>query len=54
MEKAVFGIAKSESQAVSITSQLKTAGFSQNDISVLLPDKTGEPGTSLTGAHQGA
>src|SRR6202035_4773601 len=65
MEKAVFGIAKSESQAVSITNQLKTAGFSQNDISVLLPDKTGTrdfaheqhtkaPEGAATGAGSGA
>jgi hypothetical protein len=65
MEKAVFGIAKNESQAVSITNQLKTAGFSQNDISVLLPDKTGTrdfaheqhtkaPEGAATGAGSGA
>ena len=41
MEKAVFGIAKTESQAISIADQLKAAGFSENDISVLFPDKTG-------------
>src|SRR6478672_9945816 len=41
MEKAVFCIAKTEAQATSIVDQLKTAGFSNNDISVLLPDKTG-------------
>ena len=65
MEKAVFGIAKNESQAVSITNQLKTAGFSNNDISVLLPDKTGSrdfaheqhtkaPEGAATGAGSGA
>jgi hypothetical protein len=65
MEKAVFGIAKNESQAVSITNQLKIAGFSQNDISVLLPDKTGTrdfaheehtkaPEGAATGAGSGA
>jgi len=65
MEKAVFGIAKSENQAVSITNQLKTAGFSQSDISVLLPDKTGTrdfaheqhtkaPEGAATGAGSGA
>jgi hypothetical protein len=41
MEKAVFGIAKTESQAINIANQLKTAGFSENDISVLFPDKSG-------------
>jgi hypothetical protein len=41
MAKAVFGIAKSQSQAISIADQLKMAGFSVNDISVLLPDKQG-------------
>src|ERR1700687_286275 len=41
MAKAVFGIAKNESQAIEIANQLKAAGFSANDISVLLPDKTG-------------
>jgi hypothetical protein len=41
MEKAVFGIAKTESQAIRIADQLKAAGFSENDISVLFPDKTG-------------
>ena len=39
--KAVFGIAKSQSQAIAIADQLKMAGFSVNDISVLLPDKQG-------------
>ncbi len=39
--KAVFGIATSEPQAERIASQLKTSGFSGNDISVLFPDKTG-------------
>ena len=41
MKKALFGLAKSEDQAVSIVNQLKGAGFSDNDISVLFPDKTG-------------
>ena len=41
MEKAVFGIAKTESQAANIVDQLKAAGFSNNDISVLFPDKRG-------------
>jgi len=41
MAKAVFCIAKSEAQATSIVNQLKAAGFSSNDISVLFPDKSG-------------
>src|SRR5215475_11263897 len=41
MAKAVFCIAKNEAQAIRIVDQLKTAGFSHNDISVLFPDKTG-------------
>jgi hypothetical protein len=41
MAKAVFGIAQTEAQAIAIVDQLKAAGFSHNDISVLLPDKTG-------------
>lgn len=41
MEKAVFCIANSETQARSIVDQLKAAGFSNNDISVLFPDKSG-------------
>jgi len=38
--KAVFGIATSMPQAERIANQLKAAGFSGNDISVLFPDKT--------------
>ena len=40
-KKAVFGIATSMPQAERIANQLKAAGFSGNDISVLFPDKTG-------------
>jgi hypothetical protein len=36
----VFGIAKTENQAINIANQLQSAGFSPNDISVLFPDKT--------------
>src|SRR5450432_1519766 len=65
MEKVVFGIAKTENQAISIANQLKTAGFSENDISVLFPDKTGTrdfaheqhtkaPEGAATGAGSGA
>jgi hypothetical protein len=39
--KAVFGIAKSESQAIAIAENLKAAGFTENDVSVLFPDKEG-------------
>jgi len=41
MADAVFGIATSETQAGNIVSQLKSAGFSSNDVSVLFPDKVG-------------
>lgn len=39
--KAVFCIASNESQAWEIINQLKLAGFENDDISALLPDKTG-------------
>ena len=65
MKKAVFGIAKTESQAINIANQLQSAGFSANDISVLFPDKTGTrdfaheqhtkaPEGAATGAGSGA
>jgi hypothetical protein len=41
MAKAVFCLARSEAQAISIVERLKAAGFSSNDISVLFPDKAG-------------
>lgn len=41
MSKAVFCIASSETQAERIVTALKTSGFSDSDISVLFPDKTG-------------
>jgi hypothetical protein len=41
MSTAVFGIAGNEAQAERIVSDLKGAGFSTDDISVLLPDKHG-------------
>ena len=41
MAKSVFCIARTEAQATTIVEQLKEANFSNNDISVLLPDKTG-------------
>src|SRR2546423_13498283 len=62
--KAVFCLTRDEGQACSIVDQLKSAGFSNNDVSVLLPDKTGtrdfahEKGTkapegAVTGAGTG-
>jgi len=39
-QKAVFGLARDEEHASRIVESLKTAGFSNNDISVLLPDKS--------------
>jgi uncharacterized protein (TIGR02271 family) len=39
--RAVFGICQNEQQASNIVSQLKQGGFSNNDISVLFPDKKG-------------
>src|SRR5271170_3624132 len=38
---SVLCIAKSESQAIDIVEQLKADNFSNNDISVLMPDKSG-------------
>jgi hypothetical protein len=59
--KAVIGIVKNEAQAERILNELRTAGFSPNDISVLFPDKQGtrdfahEKGTKMPeGAATGA
>ena len=59
--KAVIGIVKSEMQAERILNDLRAAGFSPNDISVLFPDKRGtrdfahEKGTTMPeGAATGA
>jgi hypothetical protein len=63
--KAVFGIAKSEAQAITIADNLKAAGFTENDVSVLFPDKQGSkdfaheqhtkaPEGAATGAGTGA
>jgi hypothetical protein len=41
MAKAIFCMARSEAQAITIVERLKMAGFSSNDISVLFPDKAG-------------
>src|SRR5437773_10681516 len=62
--KAVFCLTRDEGQACTIVDNLKTAGFSNSDISVLLPDKAGtrdfahEKGTkapegAITGAGTG-
>jgi len=40
MTKAVFCIAQTTEQAENIVASLKSGGFSNNDISVLFPDKT--------------
>ena len=40
-KKSVFGIAKSQPQAITIADNLKAAGFTENDVSVLFPDKQG-------------
>jgi hypothetical protein len=42
MAKAVIGIAKSEEQAARIVNRLKEAGFSSDDVSLLLPDRGGQ------------
>jgi len=47
-KKSVFCIATSRNQAEQIVEQLKNANFSNNDISVLFPDK----GTSRDFAHE--
>lgn len=47
-KKSVFCIAASRAQADQIVEQLKTANFSNNDISVLFPDK----GTTRDFAHE--
>ena len=39
--KSVYGIARHEAQACRIVDNLKEAGFSDNDVSVLLSDKQG-------------
>ena len=39
--KAVYGIASSHAQAQQVVRDLKNAGFSSNDVSVLFPDKEG-------------
>ena len=46
--KAVFCIVGSEDRAIRITEELKSSGFSRDDISVLFPDK----GTTREFAHE--
>jgi len=41
MPSSVFCIAATQSQAATIVTNLKASGFSENDISVLMPDKQG-------------
>jgi hypothetical protein len=41
MAKGVFGLVDNEVQAERIVEELRSAGFSNNDISVLFPDKSG-------------
>jgi hypothetical protein len=48
MATSVFCITTTETQAANIVSRLQSAGFSNNDISVLFPDK----GTSRDFAHE--
>jgi uncharacterized protein (TIGR02271 family) len=40
-KRAVFALCRTEQQASQIVDELKRAGFSNNDISVLFPDKSG-------------
>ena len=40
-KKSVFCLARDEAQACRIVENLQTAGFSNNDISVLMPDQAG-------------
>lgn len=47
-DKSVFCLARDQMQAERIVDTLKTAGFSNNDISVLLPDR----GTTREFAHE--
>jgi len=51
MSKAVFCLSDSEVQAGNIVTDLKSAGFSNNDISVLFPDKAGTKDFAPRTAH---
>jgi len=50
MPKSVFCIARTETQAEAIVGDLRAAGFSHDDVSVLFPDTTGTRDL----AHEGA
>ncbi len=41
MAKAVFGLVNNDIQAIRVVERLKTSGFTSNDISVLMADKSG-------------
>lgn len=41
MAKSVFGLVDNETQAERLVNEFKNSGFSNNDISVLFPDKSG-------------
>jgi hypothetical protein len=64
-KKSVIGIAKTQAQAIAIADNLKAAGFTSNDVSVLFPDRQGTkdfaheqhtkaPEGAATGAGSGA
>ena len=48
MQKELFDLAKGEDPAVTIVDQLKVAGFSDIDVSVLFPDRPGADISFLT------
>ncbi len=52
--QTVFGIAESEAHAVMVISELIQAGFAENSISFLLPDKAGWAGSGPNGILGGA
>jgi hypothetical protein len=65
MASAVYGLAKTDAQAVRIATRLKAAGFTPSDISILAPDRAGmrdlatdnstkAPEGAATGAGTGA
>src|SRR4030095_11925554 len=52
MKKSVFCIVKSDQQAEAVVSDLRAAGFSHDDISVLFPDTTGRRDLGHEGASK--